>query len=134
MRIAPIVLVAMLASPAFADGVAPGTELIGTSWRLQSLAGETVADSVETTLNISADGIGGKGGCNTYGGTLQTKPGGIGFTQVFSTMMACPDPAMQQEHDWFQALEATGQYRLDGADLILSDADGAELATLRPLD
>lgn len=134
MRLALLTAAALLATPALADGMSSGADLIGTSWRLQSLTGAAVPVEVETTLQIRADGIGGKGGCNTYGGNLETRPGGIAFTQVFSTMMACADPAMQQEQNWFKALENTGTYRLEGQTLKLDDSAGNELATLTQLD
>lgn len=130
MRLSGLALALFLITPAFADGAAPGQDLIGTSWTVRTLAGAPVAENVETTLEVRADGIGGKGGCNSYGGGFETLPGGIAFTQVFSTMMACPEPAMTQEQDWFQALEKTGQYRLEGDTLTLTDAAGNELATL----
>ncbi|ODT64769.1 MAG: hypothetical protein ABS75_34070 [Pelagibacterium sp. SCN 63-23] len=130
MRLPVLALAAALvASPALADGAAPGNDLIGTAWRLQTLSGATAQD-VETTLNIRADGIGGRGGCNTYGGGFESRPDGIAFTQVFATLMACAEPAMNQEQNWFAVLEATANYRIEADTLTLLDDQGSALATL----
>lgn len=63
-----------LSPPAVADGESVET-LAGTSWRLTQLDGEPVAPAVTATLVISADNIGGNGGCNDYGGDIAETPG-----------------------------------------------------------
>lgn len=105
--------------------------LAGTSWRLVSLSGQDTPDDIETTFAVNAEGgINGKGGCNGYGGTVTYEgENGIAFSEVFSTMMYC-EPSMAQERAFFDALDASQSYAIDGETLTLLDADGVALATL----
>ena len=84
---------AMLSIPAAADG-SPLADLIGTNWKLTTLDGAPVDAKVTSTLVISADSIGGNGGCNTYGGNLAATPDGIDISQVWH-VRAEPDPAQR---------------------------------------
>jgi heat shock protein HslJ len=120
--------IAMLSVPALADGNEIA-DLVGTSWKLTQLDGQPVADAVNSTLVISADSIGGNGGCNTYGGNLAQTPDGIDISQVFSTMMACD--GLQQEQAFFAALEAADAYTLVDGNLHLL-GKGSVLAELTP--
>ena len=118
----------LLAFPAVADG-SPLADLTDTSWKLTALDGKPAAAGVTSTLIISADSIGGNGGCNTYGGDLVETPAGIDITNVFSTMMACD--GLQQEQAFFAALEAADNFALVDGDLHLL-ANGAVVAELSP--
>ena len=106
---------ALLSLPATADGN-PLADLIGTSWKLAALDGAPVDAKVTSTLVISADSVGGNGGCNTYGGNLAATPDGIDISQVFSTMMACDGLAQEQA---FFALEAADNFALVDGNLHL---------------
>lgn len=119
---------ALLSLPATADGN-PLAALIGTNWKLAALDGAPVDAKVTSTLVISADSIGGNGGCNTYGGNLAATPDGIAITQVFSTMMACD--GLAQEQAFFAALEAADNFALVDGNLHLLDGDTV-LAELTP--
>lgn len=118
----------LLAFPAVADG-SPLADLTGTSWKLTALDGKPSASDVTSTLIISADSIGGNGGCNTYGGNLVETPAGIDITDVFSTMMACD--GLQQEQAFFAALEAADNFALVDGNLQLL-AKGAAIAEFAP--
>ncbi len=120
--------VTTLSLPAFADGDGVAA-LIGTSWRLTQLDSATVAPNVASTLVISADSIGGNGGCNTYGGKLEDTPNGIDISEVFSTMMACE--GLEQEQAFFAALEAADSFALVEGNLHLL-GNGTVLAQLAP--
>ena len=121
---------ALLSLPAAADGD-PLADLIGTSWQLTALDGTPVAAGVTSTLIISADSIGGNGGCNTYGGNLAATPTGIDISQVFSTMMACDGLAHEQA--FFAALEAADAFAIVDGNLQLLEGD-AVVAELAPAD
>jgi len=92
-----------------------------TVWQLTQLNGKTVkADNNFTIAFLNTGRITGKGACNTFFGPwefVKGKNNGIQIGQVASTMMACPD--METESAFFQALEKTTEYRLDGGRLYL---------------
>lgn len=117
-----------LSLPAVADGESLAT-LVGTSWRLAQLDDEPVALSVTSTLMISADSIGGNGGCNTYGGNIADTPTGIDITEVFSTLMACD--GLNQEQAFLAALEAADSFAVVAGNLQLLE-NGTLLAELAP--
>lgn len=117
-----------LSLPAVADGETLET-LAGTSWRLTQLDGEPVTPTVTATLVISADSIGGNGGCNTYGGDIAETPTGIDITEVFSTLMACD--GIEQEQAFLAALEAADSFTVVAGNLQLLE-NGTVLAELAP--
>ena len=123
-----IAVFSVLSLPAIADGEGVD-DLVGTSWKLTQLEGQPVSEAVNSTLVISADSVGGNGGCNTYGGDLAETPAGIDISQVFSTMMACD--GLDQEQAFFAALEAADAFTLVDSNLHLL-GNGTVLAELAP--
>jgi len=127
----PLLAALVLASsaPVLADGDG-GSLLVGTNWQLTSLAGTPSADGVKSTLQIAGDGmVSGNGGCNGYGGSATIDGSALTFSQMRSTMMACGDAAMQQEHGLLTSLETVRSYSIAGNTLELHDAGGATVAT-----
>lgn len=95
-------------------------DLTGSSWKLVTLQGSPVSGDEAITLEFLADGkLAGSAGCNRYGGgyTLQ----GVAFQTgaLFSTKMACPEPAMQQETAYLQALDAMRYAQVSDGKLLL---------------
>ena len=127
-----LALAACLAASALADGAGGADDLIGTSWQLTELDGALTSAEITSTVNFSADGAGGNGGCNTYGGTLTVTPTGIDITEITSTMMACD--GLAQEQAFFAALEATTGYRIEDGRLLLTGPEDAILAQLAPAE
>jgi putative lipoprotein len=107
--------------------------LIGPVWELDALDGEPSAAGIETTLTFSREGqIGGNGGCNAFGGDYNVSGGTLSFSNIFSTMMACPDQETPQEQVFLAALEATQAFEIVEGELLLKDAGDAVLARLAP--
>lgn len=135
-RLLPLAALAVLAVPglAAADDAPTDNALADTQWQLAELGDEPVSGDVKTTLIIRGDGsIGGNGGCNSYGGSIEFKDAsGIAIGDVFSTMMHCGDVPMAQEHAYFNALTEVTGYAFDGERLVLKDGEGNALATLVP--
>jgi heat shock protein HslJ len=106
----------------FAKGECPGKnsspKLSGTSWNLRTFAVGPNPQSVPTDVQITATfdqkRINGKGGCNNYGGayTLSDKSG-LHISGIISTKMFC-DKAMKWETMYFEFLEKSRFYRIDG--------------------
>jgi putative lipoprotein len=99
--------------------------LTGTQWTLVSLgpveAETPVVEGSIITLEFAEGGqAGGSGGCNTYGGTYEVQDGTLSFSQITSTLMACVDEnAMQQETEYFAALETAGEFTLTDEQLTI---------------
>lgn len=106
--------------------------LEGTSWALVSLGGEAVfppegRPRPGLTLDAAAGRVAGSDGCNRFMGGYVLGGDGLSFSQLASTMMACPD-GMDVAQRYTAALGATARYRVMGAQLELYDGSGAVLA------
>ncbi|MCD7058719.1 META domain-containing protein [Pelagibacterium xiamenense] len=108
--------------------------LVGTHWSLSSLGGAQTPEGATATLNFGEENdIGGNGGCNVFGGSVTFKgEAGLDISEVFSTMMACEPPKMEQERAFFDALEAAAGFSLEGDTLTLLDDGDETLAVLVP--
>ena len=110
-------------------------EDLNGEWNIISVNGAELG-LMENTPFLAFDTAGmrvhGNAGCNIVNGGVSQEegvPNSIQFSQMISTMMACPD--MDTER---QILEALGSVRRFGFDeegmLVLSDEDGQELVVL----
>jgi heat shock protein HslJ len=100
-------------------------DLADTSWVLSSLDGNLPLPGTTVTLQFGADGVAsGSDGCNRFRTTFSQDGTGLTFDQPgASTMMACPQPVMDQAAVFMAALVATESFTADERDLILSDGD-----------
>jgi heat shock protein HslJ len=115
---------------------APGaaTALAGTAWTLVALPGRPLLPGVASSLSFDAAGkVGGSDGCNRYGGTYHADATALTITPGGATMMACPEPVMQQAGAFTAALAATRAYALEAGRLVVRDAAGAALATFETM-
>lgn len=130
--LSPLPLLALLAAPALADS--PSSDALYGKWQAESIGGAPVAAGVDSTLQISSDGsIGGRGGCNLYFGKATIEGENISIGDMGSTMMACEDPAMQQERDFLAALESAKSWTLEDSRLVLRDDKGETAARFVPV-
>ena len=87
----------------------------------------------EATILFTAGKVTGSTGCNRYTGSYTSQVSGvIEFGQIATTMMACPQPQMQQEQAFLKALDDAAAYAISGGLLTLKGANGDELATFQP--
>ncbi|MGH6781272.1 MAG: DUF4377 domain-containing protein [Sphingomonadaceae bacterium] len=113
---------------------APAVMLAAQHWDLVEWTGQALPEG--KPLRLDFDAANGRfssattcnrvmGGYSATGTTLRLggKNGGLA-----STMMACPEPAMQMERAYVQALGAVTGYRIDAGQLVLTAADGVTLA------
>jgi heat shock protein HslJ len=110
------------------SGTSDTPALDGTSWRL---SGWSVSSQDPGDFTITAEfkdgAMSGNAAVNTYHGPYTAGPG-TDFTAgpLASTKMAGPEPDMQAEATYLQLLEAAKSSKMDGDQLVLSDADGNE--------
>lgn len=106
-------------------------DLFDTIWQVRSLNGRAVFDATEVSLSIAPDRrAGGNGGCNSYFTEAMFDGPALHFGPVAGTRMACDTPVMQQEAEYFAALQATAGYELADDALYLLDAQGNPLVRL----
>lgn len=108
--------------------------LFGKFWKLFEMNGQmlTFDESVQKPPFIILDGLessfSGNAGCNNIMGQFETGEGvlQIRFSQVASTLMACPD--MELETNFVKMIELVDNYKLNGDTLSVKSADGVTLA------
>jgi heat shock protein HslJ len=108
-------------------------DITGTYWKLTELGGKAVtnppANQKEAYFKLVKDGnkVEGTGGCNGFGGTYTMDgPTRIKFSQMRSTMMACPD--MSLESEFAKVIETVDNYAMADHTLSLNKARMAPLA------
>ncbi len=113
------------------DSMAGSAGLAGTGWLLATLGGQPALADTPVTADFGSDSIlSGTSGCNSYSTTFGTDGNKMIVDPIIAaTMMACPDPIMQQEMAYLTALQAAATYQMSGDSLALMDAGGAELMT-----
>jgi heat shock protein HslJ len=109
--------------------------LSGTSWKLISYGPSEsqtqAASGIDTSLVFGTDGtVSGNMGCNNFSGKYEMKDATLIFSQIISTMMACPDPAMTQEGTVFSVLNGTVQFKIQGTTLTIHASSGDKLLIL----
>ena len=74
------------------------------------------------TLNIDPDGkIGGRSGCNVYGGSYSFEDGKLAISDIFSTMMACDEPLMSFERTYYDVLRESDKFTFENGVLTIVD-------------
>ncbi len=114
-----------------ASGDAAAALPLTGAWLAEDISGGGVIDYLQTTLEIAADGkVSGSGGCNRFTGSAAIDGDKITFGNLASTMMACTEAAMDQEHKFHAALADARSYRIDAGQrkLFLSDQAGKVVA------
>lgn len=107
---------------------AGASEIFGVEWIVEAINGRPAAKGVKSTLKIEADGeVGGRGGCNGYGGPAKIDGDKISFGNMHATLMACDQATMDQEGRFFAALKDVEAFRIKDGGLVLANKDGKEL-------
>ncbi len=111
----------------------PNAELEGTYWRLIEVMGKPVPPlpqdkrEAHMILKKQDNRLNAFGGCNTLSGGYEIKEGyQIRFSNVISTMMACPD--MTVEDELKKVFGMADNYSIKGDSLSLNKARMAPLA------
>jgi heat shock protein HslJ len=97
--------------------------LTATTWQLTELNGKALAtadfgNGAPTATFGTDHKVGGKGGCNTYGGSYNlNQEGGMTISQVFSTKMYCENA--KGENAYLQVLEGVTTAKVEKDKLTL---------------
>lgn len=113
--VAPEAATPEVATPAVSPNLA------GTSWVLSSLDGNLPAPDTTVTLQFGADGTAsGTDGCNQYSTTFTQDGANLTINQpMASTMMACPEPIMNQAAAYTAALATVTGFTASERQLVL---------------
>lgn len=98
-------------------------------WQIATVDGAPV--QAGPTLHVSADGVGGNSGLNTFGGTATVGSGTIAIGPLRMTRRAGPADQMTAEAAYLKALAGVRTWTIVAGILSLSDADGAVRITAR---
>lgn len=128
---ASVVTAVLLGTACGSDDVAGRTAAAavqGTVWTLDELAGESIADGVEVTLEYDGERIAGTGGCNQYNGEATFADGVVTIgAEIISTRMACQDPAAEVEFRYLEALPRAAGFVVEEDTLRIDDGEGEPL-------
>jgi len=122
-----LIPVALLLAACSSDS---GEELTANLWMLSELNGQPPLPDAAITAEFSEDGkVTGSASCNNYSTSYSVSRNKITFgEQAALTMMACPDPVMEQERAYMEALTAAATFEIVEDELTLYDADGNVIA------
>lgn len=118
-----IVFTAAVVSCGSTKEVDPIAIITSTNWELKSINGKNAAEAgfaqgVPTITFTTANKVMGKGGCNSYSGSYNLNDeGGVNFSQVASTKMACEN--MAGETEFFATLDKANMTKIDADKLTL---------------
>ena len=107
----------------------PADLLTGDAWWITALGDTTLVEPERLTLNfLDAGRVAGSAGCNRIVGSFSLTGEGLRFGPMASTMMACPDPLMEQERRMLDALEQVVAFDMDeNGTLLLLGEDHASV-------
>jgi len=104
-----------------------GSDLAGTYWKLTYLEGARVAAQPgqrepHLVLRAAEGQVQGFAGCNGFFGGYEIRDGGIRFSRMGATMMACRE-GMETEDAFLKALAAADRHEIVGEYLLLYQGD-----------
>ena len=108
-----------------------GSDITLTSqpWLLTELIGQALIPNTAITANFSPQGaLSGTSGCNNYSGPYTVDGEDIRMGPFASTMMACPDPVMDQETLYLKTMENTASFSIQDNTLTFKGLGGDPLA------
>jgi len=110
-----------------------GAALGGGEWAVFEVIGQPIVENSKPTITFEDGRVFGAGSCNRFMGGYTVSGDGLALqmSQMASTMMACPEPLMQQEGAFLGTLGSVNSYTVDGATLTLTTADGKTIKATR---
>lgn len=108
-----------------------GVELIGTDWQLDSIGGGALPADTSANIIFEADRVGGRGGCNSFGGSYTRENANLRFGPLMSTKMACSTPRMELELRLHDLLGKVDSYAIDDSGALNLKSGEETLMTFR---
>jgi heat shock protein HslJ len=127
-----LLLISLVFMVSACTSIQPGGEAltIPSKWILVSF-GKTraempVIENSAITLEFADNNqVGGSGGCNSYGAKVEVQGKTLTITEIVSTLMACvDDKVMEQETQYFTALQGASNFEISGDNLTIFYEDG----------
>ena len=106
-------------------------------WKLKELEGKTIGDSINgqepyISFNSADSSVGGRVGCNRFGGTYKMDGDSIRFSRFFSTKMACAD--MSVENTFLGLIDSVNRFMANDKELhLMRNSDIVAIFEARPL-
>jgi heat shock protein HslJ/uncharacterized lipoprotein YbaY len=108
------------------------SRLTGADWTIAEINGQPAAGRAPVTLRFEEGGrAGGQGPCNVYGGEWRLEGERLTFGRMFSTMMACPEPAMSQEQALHRLFGTVRGWRIGEQGELVIEGEGGSLVARR---
>ena len=114
------------------ESAADPSSLEGVPWVLVSGVDVDGWEAVAPSLTFEDGQASGSSGCNQFSGSYTVDGSSLELGELAMTAMGCPPPADEVERASMDALQGTAGWRLEGEELVLVDADDAELLRYRP--
>lgn len=101
-------------------------DLQGPDWALAAIGwDDPVEDGSGAVIRFDGDKVTGNGGCNGFFGTVTgDAPGHLEFSAMGTTMMACPEPAMDLERRYLRTLARGSTYAFVAGRLVIGCETG----------
>lgn len=108
-----------------------GASITGIDWRPVVIGADTMPDDSGMSVQFAVDGsINGNGGCNGFFGSVEKTETGISIGPLGATRKACPQPIMDRESAFLDALQNTTSFQTGKESLQLLDSENVLLAEL----
>ena len=114
-----------LACTACTSVLADARTFDGTSWRVAAIDGRPTPKSGDYRIDFRKGQIGGRFGCNSWGGPYVMAGETILASRIIATQMACGDPAGTFESQGFAVLRQPMRLSWAGETLTLSNGAGS---------
>ncbi len=132
--IASLTLLSVALTACASPGAAPALPLEGTYWRLSSFVdsqGERQSPLPSTSIDavFSEGKVSGSDSCNQYSAAYQLNGDRISIQPGITTLMACPEPIMEQAQGYMAALASASRYKITNDTLEIIDQSGNSVLT-----
>lgn len=112
-------------------GAGTGASPFGREWLVRSILDEPVTGAVRLSLVLGEDGTAsGSTGCNDFRGSIETSPEVLTFGPLLTTRRGCSTPIRTIEKRALRAFRDVRGWRINGDELLLTDAVGTVMMRL----